>query len=327
MNTLLEWEDLLKMDKIIITGGCGFIGSHLTEFLFQKFPKSSFIIIDKLTYAANTKYLDNIKKNKRIKIAIGDINNFNLLKKLTHKADLLIHLAAESHVDRSFNSVKKFIDTNVQGTRNILNVCHINKVKKIIHVSTDEVYGEIYRGSFKEDCPLNPTNPYASTKAAAEMIVSGYKKSFKMDINIVRSNNIFGTRQYPEKIISSCCYNILNNKKILIHGSGDQKRTFLYVDDFSKAIFLIINNWKSNQIYNIGSNFEYKIIDIVHLILKKFNKDFHKSTKFVKDRLFNDFRYSVNTSKIQKLKWKPKVKVEDKIDDIIQWYKNNIKLF
>jgi nucleoside-diphosphate-sugar epimerase len=315
------------MDKIVITGGCGFIGSHLTDFLFKKFRKSQFIIIDKLTYAANKKYLKKINNDKRVKIVVGDINNSNLLLKLTFKTDLLIHLAAESHVDRSFSSVKKFIRTNVQGTRNVLDACRINKVKRIIHVSTDEVYGEIYKGSFEENSSLNPTNPYASTKAAAEMIVSGYKKSFNMDINIVRSNNIFGTRQYPEKIIPSCCYNILNNKKILIHGSGNQRRTFLYVDDFSKAIFSIINNWKSNEIYNIGSSFEYKIIDIVDLVLKKFNKNFDQSTKFVKDRLFNDFRYSVNIKKIKRLKWKPEVRVEDKIDDIINWYKNNIKLF
>jgi len=315
------------MDKIIITGGCGFIGSHLTEFLLKKFSNSHFIVLDKLTYAANKKYLNNVHKSKRIKIVIGDINNFNLLLKLTYKADLLIHLAAESHVDRSFNSVKRFIITNVQGTRNILDACLINKVKKIIHVSTDEVYGEIFKGSFRENSPLNPTNPYASTKAAAEMIVSGYQKSFKLDINVVRSNNIFGTRQYPEKIIPSCCYNILKNKKIFIHGSGNQKRTFLYIDDFSKAIFSLINNWKSNQIYNIGSSFEYKIIDLINLIVKKFNKDFNRNTKFVKDRLFNDFRYSVNISKIKNLKWKPQVRVEDKIDDIIRWYKNNFRLF
>jgi UDP-glucose 4,6-dehydratase len=315
------------MNKILITGGCGFIGSHLTEFLFKKFRKSKFIVLDKLTYAANKTYLKKLINNKRIKIVVGNINNYNLLLKLTFKTDLVIHLAAESHVDRSFGSVKKFIDTNVQGTRSILEACRVNGVKKIIHVSTDEVYGEIYKGSFKENSPLNPTNPYASTKAAAEMIVCGYKKSFKLDVNIIRSNNIFGTRQYPEKIIASCCYNILNNKKILIHGSGNQKRTFLYIDDFCKAVFLIINKWKSNQIYNIGSSFEYRIIDLINLIVKKFNKNFDKNTKFVKDRLFNDFRYSVNISKIKSLKWKPQVKVEDKIDHIIMWYKNNFRLF
>ena len=315
------------MNKIVITGGCGFIGSHLTEFFFKKYRKCNFVILDKLTYAANKNYLNNINNEARIKIIVGDINNYNLLLKSTVKADLLIHLAAESHVDRSFNSIKKFVDTNVQGTRNVLDACRENKIKKIIHVSTDEVYGEIYDGSFKENSPLNPTNPYSSTKAAAEMIVSGYVKSFKLDVNIVRSNNIFGTRQYPEKIIASCCYNILNNKKILIHGSGKQKRTFLYIDDFCKAIYSIVINWKSNQVYNIGSSFEYKIIDLVNLIVKKFNKNFKKNTKFVKDRLFNDFRYSVNINKIKNLKWKPQVKVEDKIDNIIEWYKNNFKLF
>lgn len=315
------------MRKIVITGGCGFIGSHLTEFLFKKFKSTHFVILDKITYAANKDYLKAISKNKRLKIIIGDINNKNLLNKILFKTDLLINLAAESHVDRSFSSIKKFIHTNVQGTRSILDACILNKVKKIIHVSTDEVYGEIFHGNFNEDSSLNPTNPYSASKAAAEMIIKGYQKSFKLDIITIRSNNIFGTRQFPEKIIPSCIYNLINNKKILIHGSGNQKRTFLHVDDFSKAILLIIKNWKKNEIYNLGSNFEYKIIDLVNIILKKFNKNFSRNVNFIEDRLFNDFRYSVNTVKIKKLKWIAKYKVENRIDEIIQWYKLNSKSF
>jgi UDP-glucose 4,6-dehydratase len=315
------------MNKILVTGGCGFIGSHVVEFLFKKFKNTEFIILDKITYAANTKFLKNISKNKRVKIVIGDINNWKLVSKITKNVDIAIHLAAESHVDRSFHSAKKFISTNVQGTSNIMEACRVNKVKKVIHISTDEVYGEIYKGNFKEGDKLNPTNPYSASKAAAEMIVNGYKNSFKQDINIVRANNIFGTRQYPEKIIPACCYNLIKNKKISIHGLGQQKRTFLHVEDFARAIYAIINNWKSFEIYNIGSNFEYKIIDIVKLIVKKFNKELKDNIIYVEDRLFNDFRYSINLNKIKKLRWKPLVRVEDKIDEIINWYVNNQNLF
>jgi UDP-glucose 4,6-dehydratase len=315
------------MNKIVITGGCGFIGSHVSDFLFKKFINSQFVILDSITYAANKKFLNKISKSKRVKIVVGNINNYKLLLKVTKNANLVIHMAAESHVDRSFYSIKKFISTNVQGTRSVMEACRVNKVKKIIHVSTDEVYGEIRNGKFKESDKLNPTNPYSSTKAAAEMIVNGYKKSFKQDINIVRANNIFGTRQYPEKIIAVCCYNILNNKKILIHGFGRQKRTFLYVEDFAKAIYTIIRKWKSFEIYNIGSNYEYKIIDVVKLITKKFNKKFNDCITFAEDRPFNDFRYSINIKKIKKLGWKPSSRIEDKINNIIAWYKKNSNLF
>ena len=176
------------MDKIVITGGCGFIGSHLTDFLFKKFRQSQFIIIDKLTYAANKKYLKKINNDKRVKIVVGDINNSNLLLKLTFKTDLLIHLAAESHVDRSFTSIKKFISTNVQGTRNVLDACRINKVKRIIHVSTDEVYGEqrADQEAMDEEQVLEPTNPYAATKAGAEFLVKSYQRSFGMPCLITR---------------------------------------------------------------------------------------------------------------------------------------------
>lgn len=315
------------MRKIVITGGCGFVGSHVTDFLFKKFKNTKFIILDKLTYAANKKYLSGITKNKRVKIIVGDINNYKLMLKVTRNADLMIHMAAESHVDKSFYSIKKFITTNVQGTRSVMEACRINKIKKIIHVSTDEVYGEVHKGNFKESDKLNPTNPYAASKAAAEMIVNSYKKTFKLDITIVRANNIFGIRQYPEKIIAACCFNILNKSKIKIHGLGQQKRTFLHSKDFANAIYLIIRKWRASEIYNIGSNFEYKIIDLVKLILKKSHKEFDQSVVFVQDRLFNDFRYSVNIDKIKKLGWRPSIKVENNIDEIIKWYKDNYKIF
>ena len=315
------------MNKILITGGCGFIGSHVVEFFFSKYKNSKIIVYDKITYAGNASYLNKIIKSNRLKIVRKDINDFNSLLKYTKKVDLLIHMAAESHVDNSFESAKKFIDTNVQGTRSVLDACRVNKIKKIIHVSTDEIYGEIYKGSFSENSNFNPSNPYSSSKAAAEMIIKGYQHSFKLNISIVRANNIFGERQHPEKLIGACCCAILKKEFINLHGSGLQKRTFLYVKDFAEALYKITKLNNTNEIFNIGTNFEYKNRDVVKLIVKKFNKRFKDVVKFVQDRPFNDHRYSINIDKIKKLNWHPKHKLEDKMDEIIDWYKVNFKFF
>lgn len=315
------------MNKIFITGGAGFIGSHVSEYIFKKFNTCQIVIYDKITYAASKKNISKILKSQRVKFIRADINNEKKLLNESKNSDLLIHLAAESHVGKSFSSAKKFINTNVQGTRSVLDACKKNNIKKIIHVSTDEIYGEIYKGSFSEKDSFNPSNPYSSSKAAAEMVVNGYKHSFKMDITIVRANNIFGTRQHPEKLIPAVCSKLINNQKVEIHGSGNQKRSFLYVLDFADALYKIIISAKKNQIYNIGSNFEYKNIDILKLIAKEFGKNYLEIIKFVPDRPFNDFRYSIKINKIKKLKWSPKVKVEQKIKKIVKWYKNNLSQF
>ena len=315
------------MNKIFITGGAGFIGSHVCEVIFKKFRKSKILIYDKITYASSIYNLKKIIRSKRVKFIKADINDEKTLLKHSKNSDLLIHLAAESHVGRSFSSTKKFINTNVQGTRSILDACRVNKIKKIIHVSTDEIYGEIYKGSFSESDPFNPSNPYSSSKAAAEMIVNGYKHSFQMDINIVRANNIFGTRQHPEKLIARACVCLINNKKIPIHGSGKQKRTFLYVLDFANALVKIIKYGKKNETYNIGSNFEYRNIDVIKLIAKELNKNYLKVINYIPDRPFNDFRYSIKINKIKKLHWAPKTRIENKITEIVNWYKKHYNKF
>tara|TARA_B100001250_G_scaffold332520_1_gene297943 strand:- start:496 stop:1458 length:963 start_codon:yes stop_codon:yes gene_type:complete len=315
------------MRKIIITGGCGFIGSHIAEYFYNKYKNSKIVVYDKITYAADISYLNSLKNNKRIKIYKKDILNFKNLKNVSKNADLMIHAAAESHVDNSFQLNDKFIRTNVMGTKNVMQVCKENKIKKIIHISTDEIYGEIFKGSFNEEHRFNPSNPYSSSKAAAEMIVNGYIHSYKLPVIIVRANNIFGTRQHPEKLIGGCCWSFLKNKKFTIHGKGLQKRSFLYVEDFCKAIDLLCSKGKKFEAYNIGTKFEYKNIEIVKIIAKQNNKNFYKNTEFVKDRPFNDFRYSINFNKIKKIGWKPKVKVEDKIFEINNWYKKNLFRF
>ena len=218
----------------------------------------------------------------------------------------------------------QFLITNVLGTKKIMDACKEHNIRNIIHVSTDEIYGEILNSSFDEKAKFNPSNPYSSSKAAAEMVVNGYMHSYKLPVTIVRSNNIFGTRQHPEKLIAGCCWSFIKKKYFYLHGKGKQKRTFLYVEDFCRAIYTIIKKGKKKEIYNIGSNFEFRNIDIVKLISKKCNVIFKDNVFFSKDRPFNDFRYSINYTKLSKLGWKPKNNVEDKINEIIKWYKNNI---
>ena len=315
------------MNKILITGGCGFIGSHLSEFIFKKYKKSQILILDKITYAAKKKYINNILSHKRVKFIKDDILNFKNLNNYTKNVDLILHVAAESHVDNSYNLKDNFIMTNVLGTKNVLEAAKQNNVKKIIHVSTDEVYGEIYNASFKENSPFNPSNPYSSSKAAAEMIINGYIHSYNIPVIIVRANNIFGTRQHPEKLIPGCCWSFIKRKKFPIHGNGNQKRSFLFIDDFCSGIEKIIKLGKIHQIYNIGSPFEYRNKDVVKLISEINKLDFKKYSYHVKDRPFNDFRYSINYSKLKKLKWKPKFRLEDKIIEINDWYKKNINIY
>ena len=220
------------MHKIFITGGCGFIGSHLVEKIFNNFKNSEIIVYDKITYASDTRNLINISKSKRLKIIKKDINDLKNLERYIKNSDLVINAAAESHVDNSFNLNDDFIMTNVLGTKHILDSCKKFNIKKIIHISTDEVYGEILKSSFRENSPLNPSNPYSASKAAAEMVVNSYTHSYGLPTIIVRSNNIFGVRQHPEKLISGCCWCIIKNKTFFLHGNGQHKRSFLFVDDF-----------------------------------------------------------------------------------------------
>ena len=315
------------MNKIFITGGCGFIGSHLSEHLFNRYKNSKIIIYDKISYAANIKYIEKILKSKRVSLIKKNILNFEELKNATKGVDLLVHAAAESHVDQSYKLKDDFIKTNVLGTKNILEVSKINNIKKIIHISTDEVYGETYKSSFKESSKFNPSNPYSSSKAAAEMIINGYIHSFQLPLVIIRANNIFGSRQHPEKLIPGCCWSFINKRRFPIHGSGLQKRSFLYVKDFCRGVETVIKKGKKYQIYNIGSTYEYKNISVIKIIAKLNNINFKKYTNFVKDRPFNDFRYSINFDKIKKLGWHPKFKLEDKIVEINNWYKENQSLF
>lgn len=310
------------MSKFLITGGAGFIGSHLCEKIFATFPKSQIVIVDKLTYASNINYLTKILKSKRVKFIKSDIlDEKNYISNLKN-VDIAINVAAESHVDNSFKNSLTFTKTNTLGAQVFLMSCLKMKVKKIIHVSTDEVYGEKIYGRSKETDALNPTNPYSASKAAAEMIMNAFARFNKNKILIVRSNNIYGIRQYPEKLIPVIITSLLNNKKIPIHGTGKYVRCFLSAHDFCNAVILLLKKNKSG-IFNIGNEKSYTNLKIVKMISKIFNIDYKKQIFFVKNRLFNDRKYNLNINKIKNLGWEPRNNIENDLPVIIEWYKKN----
>ncbi len=315
------------MKKIFITGAAGFIGSHLCERLYLKFNRCKFILFDKITYAANKYYLKDIINYRNVKFIKNDLLNYKALERNLKNVDLAINVAAESHVDNSFGNSLIFTKTNTLGTHYFLEACRKQKVKRIIHVSTDEVYGENLNKPFNENHFLNPTNPYSASKAGADMMVNAYKKSYNLNIITVRANNIYGTRQYPEKLISKTIFNFLNNKKMTIHGKGANYRFYLSVDDFCSGIIQILKKGKYKEIYNIGSDKYYKVTDVIKMIAKELNKNFKDNIKFINDRLFNDKIYKINCNKIKKLNWKPKKNLKEDIPLICNWYKKNKHLF
>jgi len=316
----------MQIRKIFITGGAGFIGSHICEEIYKKFPKSKIIIFDKLTYAGKKKYIENIIKSPRVKFVRGDIIKHQTYSSLLKNIDLAINVAAESHVDNSFISPLSFSLTNTVGAHAFLLKCIENKAKKIIHISSDEIYGEKLSGKCNEQQKIEPTNPYSASKAAAEIFINSYKYSYKKEIITVRGNNIYGIRQYPEKLIPRCIISLLKNRKIPIHGDGKNERFYLSVQDFARAIILLIKK-KNNGIYNIGSNESYTNIELAKSICKYLDKDPKKFINYVKDRPYNDKRYSISSSKIRKIGWKPKFNLIKDLPKIVQWYSDNLYLY
>ena len=316
----------MQIRKIFITGGAGFIGSHICEEIYQKFPKSKIIIFDKLTYAGKKKYIENIIKSPRVKFVKGDIIKHQTYSSLLKNIDLAINVAAESHVDNSFISPLSFSLTNTVGAHAFLLKCIENKAKKIIHISSDEIYGEKLSGKCNEQQKIEPTNPYSASKAAAEIFINSYKYSYKKEIITVRGNNIYGIRQYPEKLIPRCIISLLKNRKIPIHGDGKNERFYLSVQDFARAIILLIKK-KNSGIYNIGSNESYTNIELAKSICKYLDKDPKKFINYVKDRPYNDKRYSISSSKIRKIGWKPKFNLIKDLPKIVQWYSDNLYLY
>jgi len=315
--------DIYKPENILVTGGCGFIGSNFINIYKNLYSNINIINIDKIDYCSNK---DNINHDKLI---IGNINNKELILYILNEynIDTVINFAAQTHVDNSFGNSLQFTQDNINGTHNLLECCReYNKIKKFIHISTDEIYGEVDLNDSpcNEKSLLNPTNPYAATKAATEFIVKSYYYSFKLPIVITRSNNVYGPRQYPEKVIPKFITLLKNNRKCTIQGTGETRRNFIHVNDVATALDHIIKYGLINSIYNIGTNNEYSVLEIAEKIINilKPNEDYNNYIEYISDRNFNDYRYYIDSTELKKLGWNEQVNFNDGLNETIKWYIN-----
>jgi dTDP-glucose 4,6-dehydratase len=312
------------VDRIVITGGAGFIGSHVVEHFCDAFPDARIVVLDKMTYAADFRNVSSLVSAGRIELVVGDICDFELCARVVHKADLVLHTAAESHVDNSFGNSLRFTTTNTLGTHTLMEACRLAQVPRIVHISTDEVYGEVLDGSRSEDDPLNPTNPYSASKAAAEMIIAGYRRSFALPVIQVRANNIYGTRQYPEKLIPKSLVLLLHGRKISLHGDGRYRRHYLSVHDFAAGLATLARKGQTGLTYNIGSEEEFANIDVAAKLCELLGKDLETAAEFTSDRPFNDQRYSISSDRIRALGWETKRRLVDELPALVTWYRDNL---
>jgi len=322
------------MKKIIVTGGLGFIGSNLIELLLKK---NFYVInVDKATYSSNDYNVKEFKKSKKYKFIKIDIKNKKFKNILFRNKPIgIFNLAAETHVDRSIDNPDSFIQSNVVGVYNLLenfkNYSKFNK-SKLIHVSTDEVYGDILTGRSHEKYPYQPSSPYAASKAASDHLVSAYVRTYKIPAIVTNCSNNYGPKQHPEKLIPKLIYNILNNKPLPIYGKGTNSREWIYVKDHCEALIKVFQKGKLGEFYNIGSNKNLNNLEVCKKLIKVSNQlnSLGKNIKinFVKDRPGHDIRYALNSNKIKnKLKWKPKTSFEKGIKLTFDWYNNNKKYY
>lgn len=318
--------------EILVTGGAGFIGSNFIHYILDKYSNYNVINLDLLTYCGNLGNLMEAEENPNYKFIKGDILDTKLVDSIVaeNNVDYIINFAAESHVDRSIHNPKIFLESNIIGTQNLLEVAkkyhERGQIKKYIQISTDEVYGTLGKtGYFTEKTPLSPNSPYSASKAGADMIVRAYHETFNLPINITRCSNNYGPYQFPEKLIPLMINNALTNKKLPVYGDGRNIRDWLHVYDHCTAIDLVLHNGKIGDIYNIGGNNEKEIIEIVRIILKYLNRS-NDLIEFVEDRLGHDKRYAIDSTKIKsELGWKPKYTFDNGIKKTIDWYLNNEK--
>ena len=307
---------------ILVTGGLGFIGSNFILFILKDYPKIKITNVDACLTGSNLMNLNEIKNSKKYKFIKSNINNQKIINQLVSKNDLVVNFAAESHVDRSISNPTPFIHSNINGTHTILE--SIRKYdKKLIQISTDEVYGSLKKGSADEKFSLNPSSPYSSSKASADLLAKSYHITYGCDIKITRCTNNYGPRQFLEKLIPKVIINANNDKPIPVFGNGKNIRDWLYVLDHCAAIQKVIEKGKSGEIYNIAGKNEINNNVLIKIILKSMNKPINLM-KYVKDRPGHDFRYSLDSTKIEKkLNWKPKYSFENAIKETISWYLNN----
>ncbi|MBQ6516982.1 dTDP-glucose 4,6-dehydratase [bacterium] len=312
------------MTTLLVTGGAGFIGSCFVRYELKKHPDYKIINLDALTYCGNIENLKDIENNPNYTFVHGNICDKKLVRDLISEADCVINFAAESHVDNSIKHPEIFIETNVQGTLNLLQASKEIGVEKYLQVSTDEVYGTLGKtGYFYETTPLAPNSPYSASKAGADMLVRAYRETYGLPTLNTRCSNNYGPYQYPEKLIPFFISKLLKGEKVPVYGDGLNVRDWLYVYDHCEAIDVVLHKGKIGEVYNIGGHNEKTNIEITHLILEAMGKD-ESSIEYVKDRLGHDRRYAISNDKItSELGWKPSITFEEGIKLTINWYLNN----
>lgn len=310
------------MARYLITGGAGFIGSNFIHLLFEKYSDIEVINLDKLTYAGNLDNLRDIAGKANYQFVKGDICDHETVDRWLKGCDYVINFAAESHVDRSIGAPDDFIRTDVFGTFVLLESARQHGVKKFIQVSTDEVYGSIDRGSFKETDPLMPSSPYSASKAGADRLAYSYYVTYQLPVIITRCSNNFGPYQYPEKLIPLFVTNAIENKTLPLYGDGKNVRDWIFVRDHCEAIDFVLNYGRDGEVYNIGGGNERNNLEITHFILQKLGKS-TDLIKYVTDRPGHDRRYAVDCSKLKALGWQPAVSFEEALSQTIDWYAQN----
>jgi dTDP-glucose 4,6-dehydratase len=311
--------------NLLITGGCGFIGSNFIRYIMKKHPNYSIFNVDKLTYAGNLENLKGLEKKRTYRFFKADICSASHMNKVFKKAapDAVINFAAESHVDRSISSASPFIKTNFLGVGVLLNCALQCGIKKFLHISTDEVYGSILRGKFKETTRLEPSSPYSASKAAADALVMSYYKTYNLPVLITRSSNNYGPYQFPEKFIPLIILNALSDKTIPLYGDGLNIRDWIHVEDNCRAIDSVLHKGKAGEIYNIGGQCERTNLYVVNNILQILKKPSSLIT-FVQDRPGHDRRYALSILKIKKeLHWQPRTSFIKGLRKTIAWYLDN----
>lgn len=312
--------------NILVTGGCGFIGSHFLRYMMNTHPNDSFICLDALTYAGNEENIKDLLGDERLKQYVGTICDAKLVESIfsTYRADIVVHFAAETHVDRSIAGPQVFLETNVMGTGVLLDACWRHGGVRFHHVSTDEVYGALPLGEgnpFTESDPLQPTSPYASSKASSDLLALSYYKTYGLPVTISRCSNNYGTHQYPEKLIPLMIQKALHDESLPVYGDGLNVRDWIHVLDHCRGIDMILQKGIPGEVYNIGANEEVTNIDLVKRILDCLGKPYELIT-YVDDRLGHDRRYAINSGKLRTLGWKPECTLGDTLGEVVEWYRD-----
>jgi dTDP-glucose 4,6-dehydratase len=313
---------VIHTTNLLVTGGLGFIGSNFIRYMLTKHKSIKITNLDKLSTGSNPANLKDFEEDNRYKLVKGDIADQKLIKNLMDETDAIVNIAAETHVDRSIADPWPFVNSNTVGAVTLFEAAK-KQEKRILHVSTDEIYGDIIKGSFKEDDKLKPSSPYSASKAAADLFAQAYHRTYNLDIVTVRCTNNYGPYQFPEKLIPKTIIRLLLNLPVPIYGKGTNIRDWIYVQDFCEAIDIVLNKGKSGEIYNVSAGNELKNIDIVENILKLMDKP-RNAVTFVEDRPGHDIRYSLDSSKLRnELGWSPKHSFQDSLKTTVNWYVDN----